>query len=259
MKRTKLIEFDNSFDCSNIIVCIGEFDGIHIGHSELVKSAVVEAKSRGYKSAMISFLPHPDYVFNKRAYEGYLTTVEERLDVLSSMDVDYLIVMDFAFVCSLEYDVFYDMYLSSFGGIVAGFDFKFGYKGLGSVEYLKNKFDVCRIIDKVDVDGVKVSSRNIRELIRNGDIVKANELLGRAYSIYANVDSVEDGVISCTIDKDCFLPADGTYKCEYLLNKCEICSNICIIEKMALKILDTNVELDDVVKISLLERIESGV
>lgn len=257
--KTKLIYFDDSFDCSGIVACIGEFDGIHVGHGALVDAAVEEAKKHGFKSAMISFYPHPDYVFKKRPYEGYLTTEDDKLDVLSVKGVDYLIIMDFEQLCSVEYDVFYDKYLSNFEGIVAGFDFKFGYKGLGNVEFLKEKFNICRIIDKVEINNAKVSSRDIRSLLNNGEIQSVTELLGRFYSLYAIVGDKEGDFIVCDIDSRCFKPMNGVYKCEYLINECETCPNICIIEGTALKMSCDNLSKGQVVKVSLKERIESGV
>ena len=257
--KTKLVYFDENFECDGILACIGGFDGVHLGHSSLVETAVSEAKKNGYKSAMISFFPHPDYVLGRREDEGYLTVEEEKLDILSSKGVDYLIVMDFSKVCAIHHEEFYNKYLSKFAGIVAGFDFKFGYRGSGNTEFLKEKFELCKIIDKVEVYGKKVGSSDIREKLVKGNLKVANELLGRPYSLYVKVEEIINGMAHCSIDNRCFKPKDNKYKCEYIINEWESCSNTCIIEKTALRMNDNNVSKGDVIKVSLLECIESGV
>ena len=252
---------DDIDDIANdVIIALGEFDSIHLGHQELLKTVKHLSDKHQYKSAMMAFAMAPDYVLNKRKYEGNLTSIEEKARVLSMMGIDYLLVFDFESICRLSPDEFYDDYLSKFKGVVCGFDYKFGFKGAGDSSYLKDRFEMCEIVDQVLFYGRKVGSSEIREYLSRGNLSLVNELLGRPYSVSAMVYEVGDDAL-CELDMECYFPRSGTYKCEYFINEYESFVCFSIIEETVLKLLGVNnVTEGDTVRVQLLEYIEeSGV
>ena len=256
----KVIHIDEDIEEYDAIIALGEFDGIHLGHQELLNVTKSISLKHGYKSAMLTFTPHPDYVIGKREYEGYLTPLKEKERIVNKLGIDYLFVLDFMSVSSMSPEEFYDKYLSKFKGVVCGFDFKFGYKGSGNASFLKDKFDICEIVNEVLYYGVKVGSSEIRRYLSLGNIKVANEFLDRRYSLDVKVINVDCGKCECSIDKECYLPKNGIYKCEYFINEYESCLTSCIIEKMVLKLNEfNNIKIDDIIRIELIEYIESGV
>lgn len=218
-----------SLDRGRIVATIGEFDGIHLAHQKLILKATTIAKQKHLKSAAITFYPHPDYVLNYRGYEGYLTEFEEKVKIFESYNIDYLIVLDFSKDLMVKTkEEFYDNYLSNFSYLVVGYDFKFGNKGLGDVDYLKDKLGKDRIfvIDEVKYDSInKISSNVIRTYLKEGQVENANRLLGYPYSFYGRVEKgahigTTMGCPTANVDlsDEKFIPRCGVYSAKVLLN-----------------------------------------
>ncbi len=177
----------------NLSAAIGQFDGLHIAHLELIKKAKLISKKRGLKSAIITFDPHPDFVLKKQVDETYITPIDEKIKLIESFDVDYLIIINFTKeVASTEPVDFVKYYLLNIGvkEVVCGFDFSFGKfgKGKGSAitEYANGLINTT-IIDEIRFDNKKIGSTLIRELLNNGDVLKVKEIMGRFYSVTAKV------------------------------------------------------------------------
>lgn len=184
---------DFRFIKSNVIA-LGNFDGIHIAHQKVIKTALQIAKKNSLSSLVLLFDKHPISVLNDSAPK-LLTTLDQKIKILEQLGVDYVYIQEFDVKFStLEPDYFIikiliDKLLAA--SIVAGFDYRFGKGAKGDTQYLKEicvkfKTDVT-IVDKVDFDNEPVSASRIRNLLDEGDIEKANKLLGRRYSIEGTV------------------------------------------------------------------------
>ncbi|MCA1927439.1 MAG: bifunctional riboflavin kinase/FAD synthetase [Calditerrivibrio sp.] len=221
MEFVKGIEnFHTDVDTS---LTIGNFDGIHIGHSMIINKTVECAKKNNLKSLVITFSPHPTKFF------GYdlklLMTIEKKNRILADMGVDYHLVLDFnKELMAMDPEVFIRELLSKkFRGrfIVVGYDYRFGSRRKGDFELLKllaNKYSYTAYkFDKVVLDDITVSSSNIRKLILEGNMSLANRMLGRYYSIDGVVNR-GDGIgkllafptANITIG-ECLIPKFGVY------------------------------------------------
>lgn len=171
-------------------MALGYFDGVHIGHQKVIGKAVDIAREKGKKAAVMTFHPHPSVVLkqlNKR--EDYLTPIEEKARLIRKLGVDELYIVKFNKAFSqLTPQEFVDLYLIRLDvkHVVAGFDFSYGRMAKGNMTTLKeesrNMFGIT-VVSKVELENVKVSTTNIRELIICGDVDQAIPLLGRPYAI----------------------------------------------------------------------------
>ena len=174
---------------NDIVACIGEFDGVHIAHQKLIEEVVSISKKKQLKSAIITFDPHPDFVLKKKNDFTYITPLKDKISyVQSKYDLDYFIVINFSIELSqLPYIDFYNMFLKTLDTVVIGFDFRFGYRGLGNGSVLKELHDNVVVIEKIAINDEKIGSTNIIELLSNGKIQEVNKLLGRNYTLSGNV------------------------------------------------------------------------
>ena len=179
-----------SFD-KKIILAVGQFDGLHIAHLEIIKKTIENANINKCNSAIMTFDPHPDYFLNKREKLGYITPLNKKISLLESLGIDYLIVIKFdQNLCSMSFQDFEKNILNKLNiiKIVAGFDFRYGYKGLGNVETLKKQYEID-VIDEIKYNGVKLGSNLIRDFLEQGDVKEVYKLLGRYYSIKGIVET----------------------------------------------------------------------
>lgn len=230
----ELIFINNINDQLNIkeetVATIGEFDGVHIAHQELIKETVKLSRCNKMASALITFEPHPDYVLGKREYEGYINPINERINIIKEYGFDYIIIVNFDFVvAALNKEEFYNKFLNKFKCLVVGNDFRFAYKGEGDVSFLKQKYDSSslKVIDVIKNDNTKVGADIIRSSLKNGDIEHANLLLGRCFSYTGKV--IEGKKLGRTwnlptaninIGKEYIKIRKGVYACKcYIHNK----------------------------------------
>lgn len=173
-----------------ISLAIGFFDGVHLGHREVIRQAVVLAKQQGYVPAVMTFDPHPRVVLGHGSeYSTVLTPVEDKLALFAELGVEaaYIIHFDRPF-SEVTAGRFVDSLIAPIGVRVAvvGFDFKFGYRGEGGADTLR-EYDNGRIqvhvIAPVFEGGLKVSSTRIREMLAGGEPRAAAGLLERPYVV----------------------------------------------------------------------------
>lgn len=172
-----------------VVLTIGEFDGIHYAHRKLIEEVVSKAKIHNVKSAVMTFYPHPDFVLNKRIDDGYLTVFEEKVDAISKIGIDYLVIIDFSLeIGKLSPEEFETKFIDKFyiDTIICGYDFKYGYKGMGDYNTLKKKYNVI-LFNKIEKNGEKISSTRVRDALMSGRIEEANELLNRPFSLKGKV------------------------------------------------------------------------
>ncbi|HOK64441.1 MAG TPA: bifunctional riboflavin kinase/FAD synthetase [Bacillota bacterium] len=179
-----------------MIAAVGVFDGVHLGHKELFRTALDLKKDTQLPVAAVTFSPHPKVILNENnCIFGLLTLEEEKKALLEVMGIDYYWAVPFSReVARLSPEEFVDNYLCAYMEtkyIVCGFNFTFGYKGAGTPRYLKSierdkGFEV-KIVPPFEIEGEVVSSTRIRELISDGDVERANRFLGRPYCVYGEV------------------------------------------------------------------------
>ena len=169
-----------------INLCLGFFDGLHIGHKFLIN----KAKQLNENVGVLTFVGALKNLTNKRDTKALLTSLEDRKEILQSMGVKYLFVAEFNLdIMNMSKDDFLEKMIKPLNvdTLVVGNDYTFGSKASGNVDYLRTKFKV-EVVDFVLEDGKKVSTSEIINYIKEGKILKANELLGRYYSIKGVVE-----------------------------------------------------------------------
>ena len=217
--------------CIQEPVCcaIGFFDGLHLGHMELVEEVDRIAKQKGYKKGLMTFDHYPLFVLKKVKEEHYLTTIEDRQKILSQYHFDYLFVIQFTKeTASLSPEQFIEQYMKAchIKHIVCGFDFHFGKANQGGIETLKNTpcLDVS-VVEEVMYDHEKISSTRIRHLLQKGEVDKICYLLGRYYSLHGVVIKGRQigrtiGFPTANIDYQGYLlPKNGVYAVKIYRNK----------------------------------------
>ncbi len=175
-------------------LAIGNFDGVHIGHTALIEKAKELALSLGVCSGVWSFLsPTSDVLLYKGAVPQ-LSTFEKKIDIFASLGLDYAVFGDFRELKDYSPERFMSEILvgeCNAAAIVCGFNFRFGAKGAGDAKMLSDFFTLrgggAEVIDAVTYGGEVVSSTLIRNKLEMGETETARELLGRAYSVCAPV------------------------------------------------------------------------
>jgi riboflavin kinase/FMN adenylyltransferase len=178
-------------------VALGNFDGVHIGHQELINSNINEAKKRNLKSTVLVFRNHTKEILKKNGDSKIqlLTSFDQKIDILKGFGLDTLYIADFnENLMKLSPEEFVDNILLKKLNtklVTVGFNYRFGYKASGDVELLKkiglDKGIDVNIMPPVYVGDEIVSSTAIRNSIKAGDIKKANRFLGRNFTIIGSV------------------------------------------------------------------------
>ncbi len=182
----------------NAIVTIGTFDGVHLGHQAIFKDMVRYAKEIGGETVVITFYPHPRQVLNIDSSNlRFINTQEEKLKHLEKIGIDNVIVIKFTKEFSLiSSETFISDYIIKNIApvkLVIGYDHHFGKNRTGDFNQLhemKNKygFELQRIAVQ-DVENIAVSSTKIRHSLKQGDIERANALLGYQFTYIGKVIS----------------------------------------------------------------------
>jgi len=206
------------------ILAIGDFDGVHSGHQEVIRRAVHRSEKLRVRSSVMTFHPHPREVLGLSQYGQVLTPLEDRLEQFAKLGVDnaYIVRFDHAF-SALSSDSFVESILMALSvqTVVVGFDFTFGHKGAGTADTLclqsKGRFAV-EVVRPYHLEGEKVSSTRIRDCLLTGQPEIATLLLGRPYSIKGTVVTGEGrgrtiGVPTANIEVEhqYVIPARGVY------------------------------------------------
>lgn len=155
---------------------IGCFDGVHLAHQDLFKLAI----KNGLKRLVICFKG----LFKDKTT---ISSFDERKMLIEQCGIDYLIFIDFELIKNLHFIEFHKL-LSSLNvdTCVCGNNFKYGNKKEGNYLKLSNDFKVM-LADDITIDNKKISTSSIKKLLTNGDIILANKMLGRPYSISGSV------------------------------------------------------------------------
>lgn len=171
-------------------VCIGNFDGLHLGHRLIIAVTKKEASAKGLKSAILTFAPHPVKFFGGSL--ELISTPKKRLEKFLSMETDYLITADFNEKLSslAPEDFFKNILVDKLRAklIIVGKEYKFGKNQSGNTDTLyelgKKYGTDCVFLDKLkDGNGIDISSSRIRELIKTGNPAEAACFLNEPYSL----------------------------------------------------------------------------
>jgi riboflavin kinase/FMN adenylyltransferase len=183
-------------DVAGTIVTVGTFDGVHLGHQDVLRRLVARAKAAGRRSVLVTFEPHPLEVVSPSAAPQLLTPGRERLEAVAPVGIDYLAVIAFTReFASLEAAEFVDLVLlrrMRMRELLIGHDHGFGRGRAGDVEFLRTLgaqrgFGV-EVVPPVSVgDGRPISSTEIRRAVAGGDLRRAEQGLGRLYSASGRV------------------------------------------------------------------------
>ncbi len=174
---------------------IGTFDGVHIGHGQILKRLINDAKKAGLQSAVLTFFPHPRMVLQQDSDIKLLNTLEEKKQILASMGLDYLIVhpftQEFSRLSALEF--VRDSLVNHLKAkkVIIGYDHRFGRNRNANITDLiayGNTFGFeVEEIPVQEIDEVSVSSTKIRNALISGDISTANTYLGYRYMLTGTV------------------------------------------------------------------------
>lgn len=174
----------------DIAIALGYFDGVHLGHQAVIESAVNFAKANNLKSAVITFKDHPCCYFYG-VCPKYILSRNDRQEQIQRLGVDYLYELDFDEKLSLlsAEDYLENVLIKHFSpkSISTGFNHSFGANKSGNVDFLKNNqsiygYKYFEISPKRSGEEV-ISSTIIRNYLHNGEIEKANKMLGRSFQI----------------------------------------------------------------------------
>jgi len=175
---------------------VGTFDGVHLGHREIIKHLIKVAKEAGGESVLITFDPHPRHVIDPMGDEvRLLTLTEEKIYLLNKTGIDYMLIIPFdAAFAALTFDRFITEILVGKLGVnhfVVGYDHAFGKGREGNFERLKELGDIlgftCEQVYEQKANQEVVSSTRIRNFLAEGDVEHANQLLGHEFFIFGEV------------------------------------------------------------------------
>lgn len=173
----------------DLSIALGFFDGVHLGHKAVIQSAVDFAKQNNTKSAVITFSDHPCCYFWGLCPK-YILTRKEREKRIEALGVDYLYELDFESISGLTADEYLrDILVKYFTplAISTGWNHNFGYKKSGNVKFLKENSKKYGYeyfeLQPQKIEKETISSTLIRKLLANGNVTKANIMLGQKFSI----------------------------------------------------------------------------
>ncbi len=195
-------------------ICLGDFDGVHKGHK-----ALFDVAKKNGKWGVLLF---------DRNIKGtpLLTTQAEKLRIVDKMGADYVVIAEFCDRFSKRTpEEFVDFLADTLkvDGVIAGYDYRFGYRASGDAKLLEKicseKNISSKIVESVTIDGEPVKSTAVRDLIKKGDMLRATELLGYPYFIWGKVEKgFENGrkmgfpTANISYGYEKLLPPDGVYR-----------------------------------------------
>ena len=178
------------------VLCLGNFDGVHIGHSALIRRTLeLKAQKSKEDSGILGgawCFRQPPADFLSEASVPHICTLDEKLELFVTKGLDIAVLGDFTELRDLSPSAFSKEILYEkchCRGVVCGFNFRFGAKGQGTPESLSDFFgDACAVVPAVSMNGKNVSSSAIREAVSRGDVESAEQMLGRPYSVSLTVE-----------------------------------------------------------------------
>ncbi|PID76038.1 MAG: riboflavin biosynthesis protein RibF [Deltaproteobacteria bacterium] len=212
-------------------VTIGNFDGVHRGHQRLFASVVEKARVHNGTSIVVTFDPHPLQVLLPEGIK-LISSCEQKIELIEAAGIDVLILLPFSaeFAKTAAEEFVSDFLVGELGiqELVVGYDYAFGKGRRGDIPFLQQQGQVfgfpVTVIEGYHVAGQLVSSSRIRDLVRNGEMRNARQLLGRSYQIRGTVrfgrqrggSLVGFPTANLLFNRDDLVPKHGVYVVEVL-------------------------------------------
>ena len=220
-----LFDFNNAILPAGGCVAIGNFDGVHLGHQQMLSELLVLANEKKTTSTVLTFHPHPIELLRPQQIPPRLCTLSQKAKLLQEYGVDDVIAfpIDMNFLQKTPQQFFDEIILQQLQatGMVEGENFYFGRDRSGDIatlqEFCKQADVELRIIHSIQYDGETVSSTRIRKAIANGEMQQAVKLLGHPYEISGQVVSGEKrgrqlGFPTANLSEiKTLIPAEGVY------------------------------------------------
>ena len=224
MRIYKNFTSDNFIDEEISALCIGGFDGVHLGHQELLK--FTKESSNTFQTITFDILPKK--YFNNE--HKLLTTNNEKIELFKKYEPSNLVFINFEHVLKFSPKTFCDMLKNNMKAksIYVGNDFKFGANREGDVNYLIKYFGENSIhtIEDYDHNNEKISSTLIKSFLNDGQIEHANAALGYEYSLSGSVikgdqrgSQIGFPTANMNVDNNIQIPKNGVYKVNVYLNE----------------------------------------
>lgn len=210
----------------NVVVALGNFDGLHVGHQHLIKNMISKAREIQGTAMVFTFYPYPISVLQPHNAPPLLLTQEAKRQMLEAMGVDVMVRAEFTplfaqmqpveFVSKILKEILQVQW------VYIGYNYTFGHKGCGTPELLEqlgleNDFKV-QVAPPFTVDGKVVSSTLIRKMISDGNVSMARKFLGYCFSIEGDIVAGEKRgrtlgfpTANLEIDNELMVPANGVY------------------------------------------------
>ena len=201
----------------SLSMCLGYFDGVHLGHQALIKYARKNAK---YTLGLLTFSKPISTLVDNGKIQQVLTSLDDRFKIISKLGVDFYFVtqVDKEFTKLSDINFIEMLRKMNVKEIFVGKDFRYGAKAAGTISTLKDYFDV-NVIDIENVNGEKVSTQKIGSLILEGNMNDANDLLGHNYSVVGTIvegrhigTEIGFPTLNLQLTDNYVLPKFGVYK-----------------------------------------------
>ena len=216
------------------VITLGTFDGLHLGHQRIVDLLLRKSKDSGRRNFLITFDPHPRKIIPGRNDVKLLSTLEEKESILEKLGLENLFIVKFTSEFSKQTpEQFVEKYLIDGIGlkeIVIGYDHHFGKGRDGNFKLLQKMGDkynfTVDVVPEFMIEGETISSTKIRNALLNGDVVKANKMLGRLYSFKGKIVKGDDrgkelGFPTANLsikNEDKLIPAEGIYASQCIID-----------------------------------------
>lgn len=175
----------------SVCACIGYFDGLHLGHQELIEQVKKVAKESNTIPSLITFEPDPWKIIKQLDEIPHITPMKKRMEIGEQLGIQNWIILDFTKeMAALSVEDFHSQVLGKIPlhTLVCGYDFHYAGKGSGSVETLKQQqvFQV-KVVEAVESNHEKISSTRIEKLLMLGQMEEVSAIMGREYEINGTV------------------------------------------------------------------------
>ena len=188
-----LYSLDKFSVCCSVIG-IGNFDGVHLGHQEIIKNCIYSAKLLNCQSVIISFFPHPTLLIKPTAYLGLITSYEDKIQKITNLGIEKVVNLTFdQDMANMTDHEFIDLIVKKFcpKKIITGDNFFYGSRKHGNVmklSYAAHKLEFSySVVQQIFYQNEPISSSLVRQALQKGFIEKTNLLLGANYTLTGKV------------------------------------------------------------------------
>jgi riboflavin kinase / FMN adenylyltransferase len=186
---TDLSKIRNRFESS--IITLGNFDGLHLGHQELIRKIIQRAEETASLSMVVTFRPHPLKILAPEKCPPLISIYEEKIRLFEKLGIDVLVKIPFSldFAAMEPRDFVKNILCDLLGAkeIFVGYNYRFGKGRKGDIRMLRELGEefgfAVREVEQVSLNGEVISSTRIRQLLKNGEVEDAAKFLGRPYAL----------------------------------------------------------------------------